>query len=264
MNKLKDELMNICILGAHSSESKQSKCVSILINDILAIDAGGLTSSLSLRNQNKLRALLLTHHHFDHVKDIPILALNLFRQEQSLDIYCTRYVYETITHCLLNDKVYPKFHEIPEHKPTLNFNIIEAYKIQNIEGLDVLPLLVNHPENSLGYQISQNQKHNFFYTGDTGPDLSKCWKYISPDLMVIEVTFPNQLDELAKISGHLIPQFLAGELNQFRNNKGYLPRIVVIHTDPYLEDIIKKEIAVISRMYDTQIEIAFEGMRILI
>jgi ribonuclease BN (tRNA processing enzyme) len=262
MNRLKDEMMNIRILGAHSSESRQSKCVSILINDFLAIDAGGLTSSLSLGDQSRLKALLLTHHHFDHIKDIPILSLNLFRQGKCLDIYCTRYVYETIAECLLNDKIYPKFHEIPVRKPTLKFNIIEPGKSLNIEGFDILPLSVNHAECSIGYQVSQNQKHKFFFTGDSGPDLAKCWNLISPDLVAIEVTFPNNLEELASISGHLIPRSFGNELARFKSEKGYLPRILIIHTDPYLEDIIKKEIADIVQNFDAQIEIAYEGMQI--
>ena len=47
-----------------------------------------------------------------------------------------------------------------------------------------------------------------------------------------------------------------------RSEKGYLPRILIIHTDPYLEDIIKKEIADIVQNFEAQIEIAYEGMQI--
>jgi len=68
--------MNIQVLGAHNCESQNTKCISLLIDDALAIDAGGLTSSLSFETQQKLNAILLTHQHYDHVRDIPMLAMN--------------------------------------------------------------------------------------------------------------------------------------------------------------------------------------------
>jgi len=47
--------MDIKILGAHNIESRDSKYVSLLIDDVIAIDAGSLTSSLTFSAQQKLR-----------------------------------------------------------------------------------------------------------------------------------------------------------------------------------------------------------------
>jgi ribonuclease BN (tRNA processing enzyme) len=38
------------------------------VDDVLALDAGGLTSSLALSEQLGLKAVLITHRHYDHVK----------------------------------------------------------------------------------------------------------------------------------------------------------------------------------------------------
>ena len=62
--------MNIRFLGAHNSESKDVRPACLLIDNILAIDAGGLTSSLTFSEQLAIEALLVTHHHYDHIKDI--------------------------------------------------------------------------------------------------------------------------------------------------------------------------------------------------
>ena len=70
--------MNIRLLGAHNCESPNSKMVSLLIDGAIALDAGALTSSLSFEAQRKLRAIFLTHQHYDHVRDIPAIAMNLF------------------------------------------------------------------------------------------------------------------------------------------------------------------------------------------
>ena len=61
--------MNIRILGAHNCETRTTGCICLIINDVLAIDAGELTSSLSMSEQQKLKAILLSHQHYDHIRD---------------------------------------------------------------------------------------------------------------------------------------------------------------------------------------------------
>lgn len=68
--------MKVQILGAHNAETKEARLVSLLIDDILAIDAGGLTSTLSLAAQQRIRTILITHHHFDHIRDLVTLGMN--------------------------------------------------------------------------------------------------------------------------------------------------------------------------------------------
>ena len=43
--------MEVRILGAHSSEAEGQRMVSFLIDGVLVLDAGGLTSALSLSEQ---------------------------------------------------------------------------------------------------------------------------------------------------------------------------------------------------------------------
>jgi glyoxylase-like metal-dependent hydrolase (beta-lactamase superfamily II) len=68
--------LEVRILGAHSGEAKGLRMSSILVDGVLALDAGGLTSNLSLSEQQKIRAVLITHHHFDHSRDLVTLAAN--------------------------------------------------------------------------------------------------------------------------------------------------------------------------------------------
>ncbi|MHC1578990.1 MAG: MBL fold metallo-hydrolase [Dehalococcoidia bacterium] len=42
----------------------------------MVVDAGGVTSALSMPEQKKIRTVLLTHHHFDHTPDLVTLAAN--------------------------------------------------------------------------------------------------------------------------------------------------------------------------------------------
>ncbi|MFC1908704.1 MBL fold metallo-hydrolase [Chloroflexota bacterium] len=254
--------MNIRILGAHNCESSATKCTCILIDDTLAIDAGGLTSNLSITDQQKIQSILLTHQHYDHIRDIPGIALNFATQGTSINVYSTPDVRDTIETHLLNGKIYPKFQELPEAKPTVNFNLITAYESQRINGHRILPVPVNHDDNAVGYMVIDAKGKTIFYTSDTGPGLMNCWKYVSPQLLIIDVTLSNRHEEFATNTGHLTPRLLNHELIKFRELKGYLPRIIIVHMDPTLEKEIREEVAVVAEAMDASITLAHEGMQL--
>ena len=254
--------MDIRFLGVHNCESKETKCISLLIDDTLAIDAGGLTSSLSLAAQQKLKALLLTHHHYDHIRDIPALAMNLFLDGGTINIYSTAPVFEAVSSCLLDGKLYPKFMEMPPSKPTVSFSIIEPHQVVPIDGYEVMAIPVEHPAPTVGYQITSPDGKSLFYTGDTGPGLSECWRHVSPQLLITEVTAPNKYEDFAHESGHLTPSLLDTELAKFQEIKGYLPQIVLVHMNPRLEKEIAAEISAVAASLGSQITLAYEGMQI--
>jgi ribonuclease BN (tRNA processing enzyme) len=252
--------MEIKILGAHNTESQNTKCSSLLIDGVLAIDAGGLASSLSFEAQRRLKAILLTHQHYDHVKDIPAIAMNLYLQNTTINIYSNQAVCDALSSHLLDGELYPKFLEQPPGEPTVKFTVIEPLKIQQIAGYSVLAVQVNHPVATIGYQVASPDGSTIFYTGDTGPALTDCWQHISPQLLIIEVTAPNRFEEFSRQSGHLTPSLLERELVSFRELKGYMPRVIAVHINPQLEDEIAGEIAAVSRELGSPITLGYEGM----
>ena len=254
--------MNIRVLGAHNCESQNSKFISLLIDDVLAIDAGGLTSSLSFEAQLKLKAILLTHQHYDHIRDVPAIAMNFFLNEATINIYSTQPVYDALATYLLNGKLYPKFLEHPQGNPTAKFNMIEPYRTEQIEGYSILAVPVNHKDLTVGYQVTSPGGKAVFYTGDTGPDLANCWEYVSPQLLITEITAPNRYEEFARESGHLTPSLLKQELTSFQKIKGYLPQVVVVHMSPGLEEEIRAETALVAEALSNSITLAYEGMQL--
>jgi ribonuclease BN (tRNA processing enzyme) len=254
--------MNIQVLGAHNCESQSSKLVSLLIDDALAIDAGGLTSSLSFPAQQKLKAILLTHQHYDHIRDAPAIAMNFFLRGATINIFSILPVYNALSTYLLSGEFYPNFLERPERNPTIKFTIIEPRKTEHVEGYSILATEVNHTIPAVGYQVTSTDGKIVFYTGDTGPGLAGCWKYISPQLLIIEVTVPDKYEEFARETGHLTPSLLKQELISFLELKGYLPRAVVVHMDPRFEKEIEAEIAVVAEALNNSINLAYEGMQL--
>ena len=254
--------MNITVLGAHNCESRNTRLPSLLIDDSLVLDAGGLTSSLSLAAQQKLKAILLTHQHYDHIRDVPAIAMNFYLSEATISIYSTSPVYDALNTYLLDGKLYPNFLERPEENPTIKFKVIEPYKTEQIEGYSVLAVPVNHSVPTVGFQVVSPDGRALFYTGDTGPGLADCWERVSPQLLVIEVTVPNRYEEFGRESGHLTPLLLKQELTIFRELKSYLPRVVAVHMNPGLEEEIRAEIADVAADLDAPIVLGYEGMQL--
>jgi ribonuclease BN (tRNA processing enzyme) len=254
--------MKVKVLGAHNCESQSTKLVSLLIDDLLALDAGGLTSSLTFSEQLKVRAILLTHQHYDHIRDIPLIAMNFFLNNATIDVYSISSVRDAIASHQLNGNLYSRFLEKPEGKATINFHVVEPYQEIQIEGYSVLPVPVAHSVPAVGYQIASNDGKKLFYTGDAGPGLDHCWEYVSPQLMVIEVTVPNRFEEFGREKEHLAPSLLKEELISFQRVNGYLPQVITVHMNPNLEAEIEAELAVVAKDLGNSITPAYEGQRI--
>ena len=131
--------MEIQVLGAHLAEVKGARLTSLLIDGVLAVDAGGITSALSLPEQKKIETVLLTHHHFDHTRDLVTLAANTgYYWRKQLTVYGLRHTLDIVTDCLLGGKMYTNFFEYPDkEKPTVKLEAIEPYSRKTIAGYDV-------------------------------------------------------------------------------------------------------------------------------
>jgi len=254
--------MKVQILGAHNAETKEARLVTLLIDNILAIDAGALTSSLSLADQKKIKAVLITHHHFDHVRDLVTLGMNAAFWSP-VKIYATKEAIEVTTPCLLDGKIYVDFSRFPsKDKPSLQFHTIQPFKEEVIEGYKVTPLPVKHPVPSVGYQVVSPKGKSLFYTADTGRGLHECWNHTSPQLLITEVSGINEWADILQNGGHLCAQFLKQELLQFRQLKGYLPHVIIVHITPQVENEIKKEVRQIATELGADVSIGYEGMLI--
>jgi ribonuclease BN (tRNA processing enzyme) len=254
--------MKIKLLGAHNTESLRTRHTCLLIDDILAIDAGALTSHLSARGMSLLKAVLLTHSHYDHIRDIPALGINLFLRRLSADIYSHEAVLNNLTTHFLNNVIYPEYHKRPADRPTLRLHLLEDLKLADIEGYRILPVKVNHAIPTFGYQVTSAEGKSVFYTGDTGGGLAETWKQISPDVLLIDLTASNRWEENIKKNGHLTPDTLRKELVLFRELKAYLPRVIAVHLNPAGEKEIKAELEKVDSDLGIHILVGRQNMQI--
>ncbi len=249
--------MKIRFLGAHNAETLSARLPGVLVDGKIMLDAASLTSSLTTEEQFGLKAVLLTHQHYDHLRDMPMLGMNLLLNERSLAIYGTAAVRDVLSAYLLNGALYPRFLEMP----TMDYYLVEPLVPFCVEGYDALAVPVNHAVPTVGYEISYGARR-LFYSSDTGAGLGEVWQKIHPDLLVIEVTASNRWTEYMRRAGHLTPELLRGELELFKEIKGYLPRVYAVHRNPFLETEIVSELEKLGRDMGCDITPASEGMEV--
>jgi ribonuclease BN (tRNA processing enzyme) len=257
--------VKIKFLGTHNAESKDTNLVSFLIDDIIAVDAGCLASELSFSEQKKIRLILLSHGHYDHIRSIPAFAFN--NTDHVTKVIATSKTLNVLSTHLVDGVIYPKFTEkIPYflEEPSLEFITLKPYKPLNINGYRILGFPVNHTIETVGFEISSKDGKKIFYTADTGEGLSTIWEHISPQLIIAEVTFPNKLENRAKNAAHLCPKMLKKELIEFHKIKGYLPKVVLNHLSPTYEEEIIKEVKKETKDLNLDIEVAYKGRSIII
>lgn len=236
----------------------------ICIDGILALDAGCLTSSLTFEEQQRLKAIVLTHGHYDHVRDIPAIGMNFYLHKNRIDIYGIPPVFETLESHFMYDTVYPDYFNRPAEQPTFTRNTLEPGKEVRVGDYTLLPVEMIHSIPLTGIQVTASEGKRVFYTSDTGPGIGERWDMVDPDLLIIEVTGPNRYDRVAHEAGHLTPELLGNELADFRKRKGYLPQVVTVHMNPLDETDIRKELEAVSGELGIDIKVGYEGMQLTV
>jgi ribonuclease BN (tRNA processing enzyme) len=69
--------MKLQVLGCSAAELPDAKLSSFLVDEKLLLDAGTIGPALDETRQWKIRHVLITHAHLDHIKDIPFFADNI-------------------------------------------------------------------------------------------------------------------------------------------------------------------------------------------
>ena len=254
--------MKITILGAHNCETREYGHTCFVVDDILAFDAGSLTSNLSMEEQNLLQSVILSHRHYDHIRDIIAFGTNLYHSGNSADIYGSSDVMNTLHKHFFTSGIYRNLTGEPKDKPTLRLNTLEPLQAYHIIGYEITPIPVNHFGITTGFRIISTEGTEVFYTSDTGPGLSECWNNASPKLLIIEVTENNVSGKGSEKPGHLTPNLLEQELLSFKKTHGYIPDVVTVHMSPQMEDDIKLELLAVADNLNCCITPGYEGMEI--
>lgn len=256
--------MEFRILGGHQVSSREGRATSFLIDGAIALDAGGLADGLTLAEQDRIEQILITHLHYDHVRDLPLVGLAALNRRRQIDVYCTMQVRQTLQKHLLCKPLWLDFFAgLDPDRPTFRHHNVKPGVPFLLGELEITPIDNRHHTVPVtGFELRAPSGRRLLYTGDTGQGIRDVWPLVEPAVLITEVTFPDQLAQLAEQSGHLTPALLEHELRAFASLKGYLPRVVICHVNQMHEAIVVNELEGVARRLRAEIEIASEGMQI--
>jgi len=235
--------MRIQVLGCAGAEYPGSNSPAFLLGGEILLDAGTISSMLDWKRQMRIRTIFVTHAHLDHIRSIPFLADNMVMTDQAhrVTIYSIPSVIRAIRRNLFNSTVWPDFTVIPRPDDAV-LTLLPAREGLPVRSgrYTVTPFRVNHTVPSVGYLVEDGERR-IFYTGDTGPT-NGTWKRIGKrkiDCLIIDVTFPNAMEELAIRTGHLTPALLGAELAKLSVPPG---KVFVTHPKPRHRKTIESQI----------------------
>jgi ribonuclease BN (tRNA processing enzyme) len=236
--------MRIRVLGSSGAELPGHRPPSFLLNGRILFDAGSLTNVLPAKDLLRIEHIFITHTHLDHIMGIPFLADHLMFSERrhKVSIIAIPAVIEAIRKNLLDGSIWPDFTAIPDtHEAILELKELEPGQSMKIGLCTITPYRVNHPVPASGYLVEDQRERRFFYTGDTGPS-NATWKEIGEKqihCLIIDVSFPSHMEEIAIKTGHLTPRLLKEELLKMKRSP---KRVYVIHIKSQYFKLVKKEL----------------------
>jgi cAMP phosphodiesterase len=202
-----------------------------------------MASKLTLSEQAQIRHIILSHLHFDHIKELPMLADNLSEEiREPIVVAGLPEVVQGLQRHIFNTDVYPDFFSIPTpERPVLASSVLKPGNVYSYSGVDITPILVNHTVPTMGF-IVQDHSSAFVYSGDTY-STDELWREANriPHLktVFIECSFPNSMSDLARISKHLTPALLAQELRKLDRDD---ISVYAYHLKPAYKDQILREL----------------------
>ena len=236
--------MRIKVLGCAGAEYPGSNSPAFLLDGEILLDAGTITSALDWKKQMRVRTIFITHAHLDHIRSIPFLADYIVMTDMGhrVTIYSIPSVIRAIRKNLFNSTVWPDFTVIPRPDDAiLTLRKVEEGKPVRAGRYQVTPFRVRHTVPSVGFLVEDGNGRTLFYTGDTGPT-NGTWKRLGPrriDCLIIDVSFPDAMEELAVRTGHLTPALLRAELSRMAFPPG---RVYVTHPKPRHRGTIEEQI----------------------
>ncbi|HEY7508829.1 MAG TPA: 3',5'-cyclic-nucleotide phosphodiesterase [Vicinamibacteria bacterium] len=214
--------MKLKVLGCYGGNIPGHGMTSLLINDTVALDAGWVSGALSLKQQVRVKDILISHSHLDHTCTLPFLIDNNFSAPGfSLRIYAIPEVVASMRNHLFNNHTWPDFTSLPnDMTPVLKLIEIAPERPFTINGLTFRAIHVSHIVPTTGF-IVEDKKAAVAFSSDTGPT-QRFWEVVNATknlkAVITETSFPNEMQDLANVSGHLTPAALAQELKKLRQD----------------------------------------------
>jgi len=222
----------------HATPEQRLTC--FLIDESVAVDAGSIALALSTEQREKVRDIIVTHPHMDHIASLPIFIDDLYPTlKRPIRVYATQVVIDLLERDIFNWNVYPRFSELKnDFGPVMEYVPVPEGQEFQVAHLKVTVVPVNHIVPTVGLLVSDGRS-TVAFSSDTA-ETDEFWNLVNGaphvDALLIETSFPNSMAQLAEVSRHFTPASLERELGKLNHNG---LDILAVHIKPaYRETII--------------------------
>ena len=237
---------------------RQQLLTTYLIDETLAIDAGAIAVGLTTEEQLKIRSIIVTHTHLDHIISLPLYLTDLFDELRApVNLYATPSDFDALREYIFNHRMWIPVEMLRnDHTELLAFHPIASYESFLAEGLRVTPIPVSHTILTHGLLV-EGEEASLLFTSDTGPT-ERLWEAASAchnlRAVFIDLSFPNRLTDLARVSGHHSPLTLLEEMTKIKPGV----EVYAVHIKTPYRDQVAAEIAALDHPHIRVAEIGRE------
>lgn len=239
--------MELRVLGCSGGIAAGRRTTSFLVDREVLIDAGSGVGDLTLDEMSRIKHILLTHSHLDHVHAIPLLVDSIFdRIAEPITIHALPETIKALKEHMFNWVIWPDFTSLPHpEKPVLRYVAMQPGESLEVGGRRFRMVPVNHVVPTVGY-IVEGDDSIFAFSGDTTNN-DTWWDALNAlsrlDLLIVECAFSNAEMELCRNARHYCPQMLAEDLLKLEHE----PPIWLTHGKPGEEEQIMRECRTLVR-----------------
>ena len=234
-------------IDAEGRASPEQRLSCFVVDGRVAIDAGSIAIGLGAGERERVRDVIVTHPHMDHVATLPIFIDDLFGfLEEPVRVHATAEVCGLLVRDVFNGTVYPPFQHFDNGRTRvmefIPFRTGEEFRVAHLR-LTAVP--VHHIVPTVGMVLTDGET-TIAFSSDTSAT-EDFWTLVNAtervDSLLIEASFPNSLAKLAEVSGHLTPAALGAELHKLKH-EGL--EILVVHLKPSFREQLVEELAALG------------------
>ena len=225
----------------------EQRLTCFLIDDCVAVDAGSIAIALTDEQRLKVRDIIITHPHLDHIASLPIFIDDLYPTlKEPMRVHATQEVIGLLERDVFNWNVYPRFSDLKnDYGPVMEYLPIPVGIPFKVAHLSVVAVPVNHIVPTVGLVVSDGRK-SVAFSSDTA-ETDEFWRILNEmkklDALLIEASFPNRMAKLADVSRHFTPASLDRELKKLTHNG---MDIMAVHLKPTYRDEIVEQLKALN------------------
>ena len=228
--------------GCCDGEGDKQYLTSFVINERVAFDAGSLGFQGEPEEQARVRDVVISHTHADHLASLPIFVENVYEgRPDCVVVHGSDFVLKSLDSDIFNDRIWPDFIRLsPPEAPFMRYSRLEEEKTASIGGLEILPVEMNHIVPTFGFIVDDGDC-SIVLASDTAPT-ERIWELANQRenlaAVFLECSFPDHMEQLAEVSAHLTPKIFREEVKKLEREV----EVVVVHVKPRFRETIATEI----------------------